>query len=700
MVYGNNILPSDAAHYLLSKASIKNGVLSITAGGYARCTLTRAQLNILSENFKVNLIPNKFTDSYSPKVYVHIDVEALEECYSYVLFPTRTANDIYSAEIQFSEAEYETFIFEIVANEDISFSLWELCPQSVGEVEVVIEGVKQSLPKLIYDYNTTEIIVGQSEQNVGMINCYLIRNTDLQGHFLMNFTASERCTVHVRFYDTQMIELFSPLVYTVNEGYGSIEVPHAYLTKLIGVHSFYVTAQATNGYLRVPIRGILYTIDGGYLAERLMSPGMDVSDISIRQVPTDREPSEIWAIGVDSGRVIVKKRVYDLTQPNTAWDAMYVLGEGTLGAIEFNGNWVKRAGDPAFTIETEELPMMAFVDKKGTLWLYQYGDEIEPSQVDINVVCVSMLRGYKSEQFQEHDQGMLLCWVRDGNVYYKQYAYFNGGYVWHPTEQLTFTGDVSFAQAHRLNDYRIGIVTQQNTENIWYITDRTYVAQAVPTEVLRSSMMGLNNLICMSAEEEANISFTATQSAINDAHEPQSDFYVTFDYPVKVDLYAYDAEQWKRYMQVIVNSVELKEDEYEFTIEGPTLHIHLPEAVWGKVEVKWDKIGYIFYLDETRYILNTQSSYAFTWIIQSEIRHAQPTDTLNAAISGAIAFEYIEIQRLQEKPVETLTANLGGSIEFQYIAINELSNDSTDRLTASLDGTMAFAMLLIGDTPI
>lgn len=703
MAYGSNVLPSDAAHYQLTRASISSGVLIMQSGSSAKCSLSRTQLNMLAKSFKVMLVPEAYTDGYEPKVYVRIDVQTSEKHYNYTLFPVQTSSGAYSTEIQFDEEDYEQFTFEVIATEAISFILWELCPESVGEVEVVIDGVKQSLPKLLYDYNTTEIIVEQPEQIIGMINCYLIGNTDLQGHLLMNFTASERCTVHIRFFDSTMIELFSPIVHTVNEGYNTLEVPHAYLNKLMGSHSLYVTAQATNGRLTVPIRGILYTVDGGYLAERLLNPGMDVSDITIRQLSSELSPSEIWAIGVDSGRVIVKKRPYNLNEPNTSWDAMYVLGEGTTGAVEFDGSWVRRDGFAVHTLETNILPAIAFVDTDGTLWLHQQGVSDDPIEMAQNVTCVSMVRGYKSDNFPDHDQGLVLCWVQDGNVFYRQYAYFYGKYVWQPVEQLTDTGDIEFVQVHRLNDYRIGIVTQGKTENKWYITGRTYVSQAVPTEILRNSLYGLNKFISMTKQEEADISFGAYTNFEFNSQEPQSDFIITFRYPKSISLFRDTLEEWKEQMTVTIDSVSVDVDDYDLFIIGASLIIHLHEPTWGTIKVSWNKIAFLFYLDKDRFIINTQSSYSFTWLVWMLKVNIQPPDKVYADLTGSVRVDYIEVEKPKRSFVDTLNTSLAGTATFTYSPVPPtvyIGGDCSDCYNVAFNGAMTFKAELVGNQPI
>lgn len=699
MAYGNNILPMNASAYQLNNATLIDGVLTVDSGGYARYSISKQQLGALPDMVQVNLISDHFTSGYNPQVCMHLYVETPNKCYNYTVFPVSPESNIYSTEVQFDEAEYDTFTVEITSNELVSFTLWEVCPQSTGDVEVIIEGVKQSLPKLLYDYNTTPIRIEQSEQIVGMINCHLLDSTDLQSHFLMNFTASDRCTVYVRFFDTAMCELFSPIVHTVNPGYNTIEVPHAYLQKMAGSHTFYVTAQATNGYLSVPIRSVLYTIDGGYLAERVLNPGMDVTDIAIRQLDTDRAPSEIWAIGVDNNKVIVKKREYD--QYNTSlWDAVYAIGEGTHAAIEFDGNWVRRPGSKKHTIHTNHLPMIAFVDPDSILWVYMHGMDSAPIQMATGVTCVSLVRGYKSLIYPDKDQGMILCWVQNGDVFYKQYAYFNGMYQWYPTEQLTTSGDITFVQVHRLNDFRIGIVTQSATENIWYITDRTYVGQSVDTETTRTRLSGLYDFAIMTSEEAAGLSFDATQNTFDSVEDPQQDFVITFAWPKSISFIHDTLESWKEQITFKINGTQAPTDTFDLTIVDNVLTIHTHEPVWGNVALSWNKISFWFHATADKKVINTQASYSFSWTITHKMKFSQPVDTANATLGGSAIFAAIPTLNLKAACREPITGNMDGSATFTVLPILNPKNSYVEPITCNMDGTAVFTCELVGVQPI
>lgn len=700
MVYGNNILSKDASAYQLYRATLVGGILTLSEGGYARCTVDKEQLAALSDTLQVNLVSSSFTNSYAPKVHVRVHVETTSKCYNYSIFPVLSDTGVYSTEIHFSDVEYTLFTFEIAADEAVSFTLWEVCAQAASDVEVIIDGVKQSLPKLLYDYNTTPIRVESAEQVVGMITCYLLDNTDLQGHFLMNFTASDRCTVHIRFFDTYMCELFSPVVHTVNPGHNTIEVPHAYLQKVTGAHSFYVTAQVTNGYLSIPVRGILYTIDGGYLAERLMNPGMDVSDITIRQLDTDPSPSEIWGVGIDNNQVMVKKRPYNPRQANTLWEVVYVMGEGLYAAIEFDGDWARRPGSKKHTIHTNALPMIALVDTSGVLWVYQHGMDSDPIQIASSVTCISMVRGYKSQIYPDQDQGMILCWVQEGNVYYKQYAYFDGAYQWYPTEQLTDTGDIVFAQVHRLNDFRVGIVTQSASENIWYITDRTYVGQSVDTEIVSASLDGLYTFVTMTAQEADGMSFAATHNAFDSVDEAQQDFVVTFPWPNAISLIYDTVESWKKLVTLTINGVNVSPDEYDLSIVGNKLLFHTHEPVWGTVQLSWSKVSFWFHVDDNRKLINSQAAYSFSWTVVHKMSFSQATEATYGSLDGTLKFTAIPVQYIQNDYTDPLTGSIDGTANFAVLPITQQAAACKEPVTGALDGTITFTCELVGTQPI
>ena len=489
MEFGNNILKNESAYYELKNASISNGILTIRPGGSAKCTIDSDYIVRATEYFLVNMIVDPFTDNYNPKAQTKIHFVSADEksCYNYSLFPVESTNGVYSQQIKLKAGEYKSFTFEISSKETIRFLVWELCPEAADEnIKTVIEGVEQSLPKLLHDYNMWPLHVDQDERTIALITFRLLDHTDLQGHFQLTYVASEATTLTLRFKDNEATELFSPLLYDLHAGRGSVGVPHAYLERLAGIHSLIVTAQVTHGSLAIETRGVLFTIDGGYLAERMLDVGADMQDISIRQLSEDNGPDEIWVVGIEKNECLVRKRKYD-PKATVGFEPVLSLGYAREAAIEFDGRWVLRASSENYTLETEEYPWVFWIDKDYYLQAQIGNDKSTRVTLERFATCIHTCRGYKSELYPEQDQGIILVFIKNGQAYYVQYQYnkIAQAYKWSEVIELDSSlHAVSYITVNRLNDYRVQITVKHATGVKTYISDRTYVNQAFLPETM------------------------------------------------------------------------------------------------------------------------------------------------------------------------------------------------------------------------
>lgn len=488
MGYGSSILKTESAYYELKNASISGGILTIKPGGSAKCTINSDYIVRATEYFRVNLITEGHTDNYEPKtrVDIHFVSNEDENVYNYTIYPTESSAGVFSQEIQVKAGEYKDFTFEISSKETLRFLVWELCPEAADEnIKTVIEGVEQSLPKLLYDYNMWPLHVDQDERTIALITFRLLDHTDLQGHFQLTYVASEATTLTLRFKDNEATELFSPLLYDLHAGRGSVGVPHAYLERLAGIHSLIVTAQVSSGTLAIETRGVLFTIDGGYLAERMLDVGADMQDISIRQLSEDNGPDEIWVVGIEKDECLVRKRKYD-PKATVGFEPVLSLGYAREAAIEFDGRWVLRANNENYTLETEEYPWVFWVDKDYYLQAQIGNDESTRVTLERFATCIHTCRGYKSELYPEQDQGIILVFIKNEQAYYVQHQYnkttqtYRWGEVIELDSSLTA---VSYITVNRLNDYRVQITVKHATGVKTYISDRTYVNQATFPEV-------------------------------------------------------------------------------------------------------------------------------------------------------------------------------------------------------------------------
>lgn len=492
MGYAENILKTEAAYYELNKATITGGKLNMQAGGTATQKINTSDLEAVTDTMLFRCIVSNYSEQYTPTVSVLVHIKNTEtQDYSNIqIFPVYIGNGVFSSIFTTPSGEYDEMYVTISSNITTIFTIWELCPEAADEdVEVLIDGVKQSLPRLLYDYNTFPFEVSQQETVVALITCRLLSATDLQGHFVITFMATADTTITVRFYDNDAEELFAPLYYDVSTGRSTIGIPHAYLQRKSGIHSFIVTMQAAYETLTIDTRGCLFTIDGGYLAVRAIDIALDVTDIAIRQLSPDNGPDQIWVVGLDEGEALVRYRDYKETNANVAWTAVGSLGKALHAAIEFDGSWVLRVGAGQYTIDTEEDPYIFVVDEENKLLAYHgIGDE-EPYELDTDVTFVRACRAYSSIDYPEQDQGLIVAYLKtDKTAWYKQYVWNEDRqqFYW-LTEVQIGTDTWDHINVSRLNDYRVSFQLSNSEKNLWIYSDRTWVGQATPPEIFSVS---------------------------------------------------------------------------------------------------------------------------------------------------------------------------------------------------------------------
>ena len=486
MEYGADVLRKDSAFYTLDKATFSNGILYLRAGGSATTSLTTTELAKLTEWFRLTYIGAKFANNYLPEIRIVVQAQLVSgERFTITGYPVNNSNGVYQQEFQIKAGEYSICTYTIESDVDVAVSLWELCP-TANEIDpqTIIDGVSQALPRLLFDYNTSPLIVSRQEATVGVITCRLLADTDLQGHFAITFQASEVSTITVRFYDNEGEELFAPLFYDSNIGHNTIGIPHSYLRRKSGIHSFVVTMQTNAGHLTIGTRNMLFTIDGGYLAQRVLDVAMDVMDLAIRQISSSNGPDEIWIVGNDAGKTLVRKRDYNEENVNVTWTAVAAMGYFKAGAIEFNGQWVLRAAAGKYTLNTEEVPYLFLVTEEGQLWAYHGPNDEVPFLLDTSVTMVRACRAYSSIDYPEQDQGLIVAYLKtDGTAWYKQYVWnvYSQQFYWLPEVQIGIdTWD--HINVSRLNDYRVSFQLSNSEKNLWIYSDRTWVGQATPPE--------------------------------------------------------------------------------------------------------------------------------------------------------------------------------------------------------------------------
>ena len=576
--------------------------------------------------------------------------------------------------------------------------------KNIAGLMEAVSSITSSINRLIYDYNTGPITVGQDEQTMGMLNYFISEKADLEGHFLMHYTASEPTRLVVRIYDQVTEELYSPLEYDIHEGDGTIGIPHAYLGRDIGIHSVYVTAQVLSGEMLVDTRGAFFSIDAGNFAQAVDDIPMDVRDITMRQLLESNGPDQIWIAGIEDGKMLSSYREYQESYSKPpVWTGAYTPGAALDAAIEFDGTWVLREGEDKYTIETEDQPWYFWITPDHKLW-GQPGDN-EPNRIELadDVIKVSACKGYSSNIYPEQDQGLICAYIKsNGGVYYRQYIRnaAGEGRQWMNEVQIESGEAWDDIRVHRLNDYRVSFVLSNSTHNVWLISGRTYVARSVLPERPNVYIDGTPLCCWLTPQEHAMFSGTAVISDYSSVAEPQERYDMTFAWASTVRLYEQTLDSFKNCITVTVRGEEVRREDFRVRMEGNVISVILDEPVWGTVRISWNEFNMILDLDDGRAVFNMTTSHSYTWEV-SRTKSAALKEKGAITLDGTAEIEATPVEKLKVYEKEQASVTLDGTAVQEVRAVIYYRNTlETETPEATLDGTATFVIHDKSDQPI
>lgn len=703
MAFAENILPKAAAYYTLNNASINNSMLTIGQGGYAEINITESMLAKLTKSMLIVIHPSVFSSVYTnTAVYVTLDILTVSGVEIHTISSASVSSSgVFNTTIELPDEAFVSFKYRISSKVEVVVYNWELCAEEAADVTEAIAGVEQTIPKLLYDYNSYAYSVGQNELTVGLISCLLRDATDLQGHFTLSFFASERCNVHVRVKDNGVTELFSPLVYTVEAGYASISIPHAYLKKKATTHAFSVSVQCTNGLLSIPVRGLLYTIDGGYLATRLLDAGIDILDISIKQLPEDSSPSEIYAIGFEGNHILLKSRIYNQMQ-RADWTAIKDFGEGTTAAIEFDGRWNDRPGTDKYTLETLSLPYAFIVDTEGNLTVYSEDNFSTELLLDTGVSSISVCKGYGSKYDVLQDQGLIISYVKNGNVYYRQRLYnaYTESYMWYPAEVLHEDNDASFVSVHRLPDYRVGFLISYAEATNWLITDRTYVSQTYKPEIISTYVDTFNIISVLDADRLEEASGVATQNEYSSEELYHNDFTLTYNGNIAL-LNGTVLKDLVEQTIVRINNVVIEDAINTVTINGNVIIFNLKNAArsGNTVRISFDSLEFMAMVAYNGCYVTITKDY--TWVLPEPIIYAEHNaGPIDISVSGTATIEVIGNTKVYKPQDHSFEVSTDTTVSVDVYKLNNIRKYTNEEIQITAEATTTLEVKQTGEKPV
>jgi len=212
-------------------------------------------------------------------------------------------------------------------------------------------------------------------------------------------------------------------------------------------------------------------------------------DVAIRQLEGEKEPSLAYALCLDNGTATLHERKFPSYMDNP-WNYIWTLGAATDVAIEFNGTWQINASKQWYYLQTEETPYLFFV-QSGTLYVQKWQDASSRIPLATGVSEISVCRGWQSSDDPLLDQGLIVGYLKCGNVYYRALCLQESGeLLWETERQVSELGGGNTSLCvFRTNDFRVGFICENSGTFKYVLSSRTYAGQSVRSESVYSQVV-------------------------------------------------------------------------------------------------------------------------------------------------------------------------------------------------------------------
>lgn len=209
-----------------------------------------------------------------------------------------------------------------------------------------------------------------------------------------------------------------------------------------------------------------------------------LGDVAVRQMVGDKDLALAYAICLDEGTATIYRRLFPAGM-DYKWEYWWTLGEASDVAIEYDGTWEMNPEKEWYFLRTLEFPEVFFV-RDGDLYVQYWNDETTRTLLAEDVSGISSCKGWSSSIIPDNDQGLIIGYLRDGRVFYRNYCrQEDGGYSWEAEHEVTELGDGnSTLSVIRTNDFRIGFLTENNGEIHLVLTRRNYAGMSIRPETL------------------------------------------------------------------------------------------------------------------------------------------------------------------------------------------------------------------------
>ena len=248
-----NILPIASSRWTMTNCTMSDLTFNMLEDSSAVTSLTPDDIaNLSAATISVIVLSGEVSPF---DITCSVDIDGLTK---YTCFLTAHTNGLYKAVVDLpSSFTTLTISLHSTVQCELQHLLLNIDTQSYEEV---IKELQDALPRVLQDYNVEPVIVTEEEDTIALINARLLSDTIAEGHLTFSYSATQSTRLTIRIYDTWNKELYTPMQIDVIKGKHVFSLPHAYLNRLTGRHTFYVTAQVSTGTVTIDTRGILYNM--------------------------------------------------------------------------------------------------------------------------------------------------------------------------------------------------------------------------------------------------------------------------------------------------------------------------------------------------------------------------------------------------------------------------------------------------------
>ena len=211
-------------------------------------------------------------------------------------------------------------------------------------------------------------------------------------------------------------------------------------------------------------------------------------DVALRRINVFEGPSEYMIAYIKDGDAIVASAD---SEHQTTFVDRYIVGHAIDCAIEFDGYWLE-AENNKYSLVTIGEPYIFTVNSSGVLIL-QIGKDGAPLILcSSDVAKVTAIRGWKSTQDSDIDQGLICAYVKtNGRAYYRSYSrQSDGSCLWEDEHIITeLTSSIQNLKLFRTNDYRTGFLIESNRKISWILTKRAWSGLSIGNEYLKAKVL-------------------------------------------------------------------------------------------------------------------------------------------------------------------------------------------------------------------